>query len=145
MIIVDDANLMDDSAALQTLELLLNFQQPPRCVFTLILLGDRSLLAKLGRMPRFLDRLAVRASLQPFTVDEVGEYLQHRLEVCGADHMMFDSAAIREIAERSGGLPRQINRLADLALLVGYADQHKTLSAEQITAVSDELTTAAAI
>jgi general secretion pathway protein A len=44
--------------------------------------------------------------------------------------------------ELSGGVPRRINRLCDLALLVGFADESQTISAEQVEAVADELVTA---
>ena len=36
---------------------------------------------------------------------------------------------------------RQINRLSDLALLIGYADQRRTISAAHLEAVSQELVT----
>jgi len=44
----------------------------------------------------------------------------------------------------SGGMPRRINRLCDLALVVGYADDLKIITATEIAAVSDELPTSAA-
>ena len=48
---------------------------------------------------------------------------------------------LAEIAELSDGVPRRINRLADLALLVGYADGRHKLTATDVAAVSDELAT----
>ena len=140
VIVVDDAHLIDDSETLQTLELLLNFQRAPQCVFSLILLGDRLLLPRLSRLPRFDERLAVRSMLQPLAPDEVSQYIQFRLEISGARGLMFDADALAEIAQLSGGTPRRINRLADLALLVGYADSRSSLSADDVFAASEELT-----
>ena len=141
VIVVDDAHLIEDSGTLQALELLLNFQQAPHCVFSLILLGDRLLLPRLSRMPRFDDRLVARAMLQPLSADETARYIRYRLEVSGARSSMFDAASLEEIAQLSGGSPRRINRLADLALLVGYADNRMSLTADDIAAVSEELAT----
>ncbi len=141
VIVVDDAHLIDDAEALQTLELLLNFQRSPHCDFSLILLGDRLLLSRIGRLPRLDERVVVRSMLQPLSQAEVARYIRFRLEVSGVRNPMFEAAAIDEIAQLSGGIPRRINRLADLALLVGYADERTTLSAEDVTAVSEELTT----
>ena len=141
VLVIDDAHLIDDPSTMQTLELLLNFQQPPQRAFSLILLGDRLLLSRLSRLPRFDERLAVRAMLQSLSPDETARYIRFRLEVSGARKAIFDAEALAEIAELSDGIPRRINRLADLALLVGYADGRNRLSASDVSAVSDELAT----
>lgn len=141
VLIVDDAHLIDDPATLQTLELLLNFQHPPQRAFSLILLGDRLLLSRLARLPRFDERLAVRVMLQSLSPDETARFLRFRLEVAGARNAIFDAEALAEIAELSDGIPRRINRLADLALLVGYADGRSELTAADVSSVSDELAT----
>lgn len=141
VLVVDDAHLIDDPSTLQALELLLNFQQPPQRAFSLILLGDRLLLSRLARMPRFDERLTVRAMLQSLSPDETARYVQFRLEVAGARNAIFDPESLVEIAELSDGVPRRINRLADLALLVGYADGRSQLSASDVASVSEELAT----
>lgn len=141
VLVIDDAHLIDDPATLQTLELLLNFQQPPQRAFSLILLGDRLLLSRLARLPRFDERLAVRAMLQSLSPDETARYIRFRLEVSGARNAIFDAEAVAEIAELSDGIPRRINRLADLALLVGYADGRNELTAADVACVSEELVT----
>lgn len=141
VLVIDDAHLIDDTETLQALELLLNFQQPPQRAFSLILLGDRLLLSRLARLPRFDDRLAVRAMLQSLSPDETARYIRFRLEVSGARNAIFDAESLAEIAELSGGIPRRINRLADLALLIGYADGRNYLTAEDVASVSDELAT----
>ena len=63
----------------------------------------------------------------------------HRLETAGRTERIFEDDALAVIFELSGGVPRRINRLCDLALLVGYADELKTLSAAEIEAVGEEL------
>jgi general secretion pathway protein A len=141
VIVVDDAHLIDDPDTLQALELLLNFQQPPRRCFTLILLGDRLLLSRLSRMPRFDERLAVRAMLQSLSPDETARFIHYRLEVAGNRSAVFEPDALAELAEQSGGIPRRINRLADMALLVGYADRRQRLTAQDVASVSEELAT----
>lgn len=141
VLVVDDAHLIEDPATLQVLELLLNFQQPPQRAFSLILLGDRLLLPRLSRLPRFDERLTVRAMLQSLLPDETARYIRFRLEVSGARNTIFDAEALAEISELSDGIPRRINRLADLALLVGYADGRSQLTAADVAAVSDELAT----
>ena len=139
VLIVDDAHLIDDPATMQALELLLNFQQPPHRAFTLILMGDRLLLSRLARLPRFDERLAVRMMLQSLSPEETARFVRFRLEVSGARSAIFDADALAELAELSDGIPRRINRLADLALLVGYADGRRELTATEVSSVADEL------
>ena len=50
-------------------------------------------------------------------------YVQHRLAVAGAERTIFEPAATEALHQLSGGAPRQINRLCDLALLVGFAEE----------------------
>ena len=45
--------------------------------------------------------------------------------------------------ELACGLPRRINRLADLALLIGYAEECRTIDAAQLASVNDKLVTVA--
>ena len=66
-------------------------------------------------------------------------YVNHRLSAAGASRTIFEESALDALHELSSGIPRRINRLADLALLVGYADQIATLSAEHVHSVSKEL------
>ncbi len=47
------------------------------------------------------------------------------------------------LRELTHGLPRQINRLCDLALLVGYAEERLMIGAEQLEVVAEELVTVA--
>jgi general secretion pathway protein A len=42
----------------------------------------------------------------------------------------------------SGGIPSRINRLGDLALLIGFAEEQQRVTADHVAAVADELLTA---
>ena len=76
-----------------------------------------------------------------------GTHLQvteHRLAAAGSLRPIFDDQAVAAIFELSHGVPRRINRLADLALLVGFAEELRTISRGQIEAIYEELTCPAA-
>jgi general secretion pathway protein A len=139
VVVVDEAHLLKDSDTLQTLRLLLNFEADAHAPLTLILVGQSSLLPVIERMPDFDQRLAARCLLRRFAATETAAYVQHRLRVAGATGEIFDSAALEAIHQHSQGIPRKINRLCDLALLVGFAEERRTLQAEQISAVAEEL------
>ena len=143
-LIVDEAHLIDDVRVFECLQLLLNFHQDPGCSFSLILVGGLPLLGRLERMPQLNDRVAIRSTLEPLSHDETLRYIAQRLLAAGAQREIFLQSALDAIWEHSGGIPRRINRLADLALLVGYADQLPVIGVDEIHAVAEELPSAIA-
>jgi MSHA biogenesis protein MshM len=140
VIIVDEAHLIEDMQVFQALRLLLNFQRNQRNQFSLILCGQRELLQTVRRVGQLEERLAVKCVLRPLSAEETAEYVACRLKAAGADRPIFDEAAWRPLYELTAGVPRRINRLCDLALLVGFADESSTISAEQVEAVAEEMT-----
>lgn len=139
VIVIDDAHLIDDPHVLQTLSLLLNLQQDPAITFTLILIGEPVLLGQIQRVAHLSSRIAVRSVVQPLGQPETADYIAHRLAAAECPRSPFDKSAVRRVFELSGGNPRRINQLCDLALLVGYADQLPSITQDEITAVSAEL------
>ena len=79
--------------------------------------------------------------MRPFRVEETAGYVLHRLKSAGAKSQIFTDDALAALHELSDGLPRRINRLADLALLIGFAEERDRIAGEQIAAVSEELVT----
>ena len=109
--------------------------------FTLLLVGQPSLLPALDRMPGLEERLGVKCLLRHFTLEESISYVNHRLTAAGAKQTIFEPDAVEALHHLSGGVARKINRLCDLALLIGYAEEQSMIAAAQIESVSDELVT----
>lgn len=137
--IVDEAHLLEDCGALETLRLLLNFETAGQPGLTLILVGQAGLLSAVGRLPSLDERLGVKTLLRALTPDETASYVQHRLSAAGASRDIFTADAVEAVHYLAHGIPRQINRLCDLALVVGFAEGLPRIEAEQVEAVSDEL------
>jgi general secretion pathway protein A len=144
ILVLDDADLIEDRYVFQALQLLLNFRRPDAHDFSLLLVGQPELAGQVKRLAPFQERLAFVCHLQPLDRDETGEYVRHRLQAAGAGGEIFDAGALDIIHQLSHGLPRRINRLCDFALLVGYADNLEQISATQVQAVAEELTAVAA-
>ncbi len=124
---------------LETLRMLLNFGPEGTTGMTLLLVGQPGILPLLDRTPQLEERLGVKCLLRPFTASETGQYVSHRLQLAGAGRAIVDEEAVPTLYELTRGVPRQINRLGDLALLVGYAEEQATLSAAHFEAVCREL------
>jgi len=136
---IDEAHLLLEGGLLDTVRLLLNFEVAGRPAWTLLLVGQPTLLPVVDRTPAFEDRLAVKCLLRPLNVDETISYVNHRLTAAGAKREIFTHDAIVTLHQITGGYPRRINRVCDLALLIGFAEELRTLSASHIEAVAGEL------
>jgi type II secretory pathway predicted ATPase ExeA len=120
LLVVDEAHLIQDPATFEALRLLLNFatQGPPD--LSLLIVGAPEVLLHLP--PALVDRLSARCLLGPLPERESSSYLAGRLEVAGAAGPLFDTAALGALHRAAEGRPRRLNRLADLALLIAYAE-----------------------
>jgi general secretion pathway protein A len=139
LVVIDEAHLLESNGALEMVRLLLNLETEGRPDLTLLLVGQTTLLAAVDRHPQLEERLGVKCLLRPLTQTETFAYVQHRLSVAGASQPIFDEGALETLHQLSLGVPRRINRLADLALLIGYADELTQIGASQIEAVAEEL------
>ncbi len=73
------------------------------------------------------------ASLGPLSREQVAAYLRHRVRaVSGLVGSVFASDAIALIAEHSGGVPRLVNNLADLALFAAFKAGHRKVAVEHV-------------
>ncbi len=143
-IAVDEAQVLTDPQTLDTLRMLLNFETDAVTGLTLLFVGQPSFLPLVDRNQGLEERVAVKCLLRPFNLDETTSYVTHRLRQAGAQRSIFNDDALEVLQRLSQGVPRQINRLCDLALLVGFAEERETIDAFAIEAVSEELMVAAA-
>jgi general secretion pathway protein A len=141
VVVIDEAHLLEDCGALETLRLLLNFELAGRPGLTLVLVGQPALLSAVSRLQSLDERVGVKTLLRALTVDETASYVQHRMMAAGATRDIFTAEAAEAVHYLAQGIPRQIDRLCDLALVVGFAEGLAELTAPQIEAVSAELVT----
>jgi type II secretory pathway predicted ATPase ExeA len=141
VVAIDEAHLIDDSRTFEALRLLMNFELDGQPGLTLLLVGQPGILPTLDRLPQLEERIGVKSLLRPFTETETNEYAEHRLKMAGATRPIFEPDALTAIHHLTHGVARRINRLLDLALLIGYAEQRRVISAAQLEAVSQELIT----
>jgi general secretion pathway protein A len=139
LIIVDEAHLIEQPETFEALRLLLNFQPDDRPPMTLLLCGQTMLLPILERMPALEERVAVKSLLRPLAEAETAQYVAHRLKTAGADREIFGPDAPATLQQLTGGVARRINRLCDLALLIGFAEERQGISAGHLESVAHEL------
>jgi type II secretory pathway predicted ATPase ExeA len=139
VLMVDEAQLIEDSAVLEELRLLLNFQTSERFLMTLLLIGSVELAERLRPVPHLAQRIAVRARVGPLDLAETHAYVAHRLAVAGRHDRVFTERAIGRIFEGSRGRPRMINNLCELSLLRGYRGRLPAIDEDTVAASVGEL------
>jgi general secretion pathway protein A len=139
VVAIDEAHLLDGGETFEALRLLLNFEPGGGPAMTLLLVGEPSLLPAINRMPHWEERLGVKCLLRPFSEPETAAYVEHRLRMAGAARSIVEPDALPTLQELTHGIARRINRLCDLALLVGYAEEQSTLDAGHFESVCREL------
>jgi general secretion pathway protein A len=122
LIIVDDAQQVDDTAWFEELSSLLNIQTNERTLVTLLLAGTPELTAAIHRVQHLDRRVSIRCALAPLNLDQTAQYIRYRLNVAGGEASMFARDAMMMIHQASRGVPRAINDLCDSALLLARLD-----------------------
>ena len=143
VVMIDEAHLIDTAACWDMIRLLLNFEVNQLPGLTLILSGQSTLFPLLERMPDLNHRLSVKCQLEPLSLTGTIDYVQSRLQNAGAKTTIFTEQALEKLHQTAHGIPRQINRLADLALVVGFAEQRDSITPDEIDSVAQELLAAA--
>jgi len=139
VVIIDEAQTIKNPLAFEELRLLLNFQLNERFLMTLILIGQPELRETLDKLKQLKQRLAVRYHINPLNKKETGKYITHRLEIGGLQRKIFTDKSIDLIWEGSGGIPRMINTICDMCLLLGYNKKLKKINKEIIKDVVSDL------
>ena len=119
-LVVDDAHLISEVATFDTLRLLLNFTSNGRPDLSLLLVGGAEALARPSRRSgRLASRPAACSVPSPrlnrpptFSADSAA---------AGSPSSLFSQDALTALHRAADGIPRRLNRLADLALLIAYA------------------------
>lgn len=135
LVVLDEAQSLPLDSLYEELRLLLNYQLDDRNLVTLLLAGQDDLWHHIARMPRFADRFAVKCRLQELDLGQTTTYIRHRLEHFGGDSAIFSDEALGMIHDSSKGIPRRINNLCDLALLMGCQRQLEVVGPEIIKTI----------
>ncbi|MBU0547843.1 MAG: AAA family ATPase [Candidatus Omnitrophica bacterium] len=139
VLIVDEAQNLKPNL-LEQIRLLSNLETEKDKLLQVILVGQPELNNRINLydLRQLRQRIMVRYHIGPLDNDEIKAYINHRLEVAGAQdrpqgHSLasdcqskkieFSNEAIDAISCFSGGTPRLINMICDRALLAGFVTE----------------------
>lgn len=143
VLIIDEAQVIKEEDIFEELRLLLNFQKNDAFLLTMVILGQPELAQKIRQHEPLAQRIAIKYNLTGLSQEEVGKYIDYRLKAAGGTKEIFDNGSIEEIYKASRGIPRIINNVCDLSLLMGFSNQAEVVSGAIVKAVAEDLKLAA--
>jgi len=141
VIMVDDAQTMP-LTTLEDLRLLSNLETDKTKLVQMLLVGQPELLTLLDRpeIRQLKQRVAVHCRLDFLSCAEVGGYIERRLFVAGNQgQVRFTPKVVKQIHRRSGGVPRLINKISDLALTAAYTAGSHVVQSNHFKVACSEL------
>ncbi len=136
VLLLDDA---DEAQAdvLDEVVRLAQFNQAHDAGLTLVLTARAERLHRLGT--RILELAELRVDLEGWDVDDTAAFIKQALTEAGRSTPIFTPPALRRLHELSGGIPRRVKQLADLALAGGAGSNLATVEPDLIEAAYQEL------
>jgi type II secretory pathway predicted ATPase ExeA len=125
--IVDEAHLLDKDM-LEEIRFLMNFKMDSQSPMALILSGQTELWdkLKLQSYAAIRQRIDIQCIVGRLDRSKTSEYISSQLTYAGTDRELFTDAAVDEIFNFSGGIPRLINKAGTESLMYG-AQNRKTI------------------
>jgi type II secretory pathway predicted ATPase ExeA len=132
ILLVDEAQHLSPDL-LEELRLLGNLEAGQGKAFQVILAGQEGLMETLSRpeMTACLQRLAVRARIEPLGIEEGVDYLLHHVRVAGGNpDALWEEPALEILARGAKGIPRLLNQAAHQAMLLAHQAEMSRIDAE---------------
>lgn len=141
VLIIDEAQLISDRKVFEELRLLSNFQLDKENLLSIILVAQPDIRKRIRNrvyLP-LRQRIGLYYHIGPLTEEEVKEYIEFRLKKAGRLEPLFTDGAIKRIYLYSGGIPRMINNIANIALLEGMGRERDIIDEAIVDAAASEL------
>jgi general secretion pathway protein A len=140
VVVIDEAQNLSPEA-LEQVRLLTNLETAKNKLLQMVLLGQPELRDLLQRreLRQLAQRITARYHLGSLGRNETFAYVKHRMTVAGARSNPFRKSALSALYQRSGGVPRLINIIADRALAGAYAREQEHVTAALVNAAANEV------
>ncbi len=135
VIIIDESQMIQERDVFEELRLISNLQLEDKFMVTIVFIGQPELRGMMDNIPQLKQRLAITHHLGPLSEEETNIYIKHRLHVAGGREDIFKDEAIRAIYKSTGGIPRKINTVCDICLVIGCGEKAKDIDEELVSGV----------
>jgi general secretion pathway protein A len=141
VLLIDEAQDLS-TEVLEQVRLISNLETDTEKLIQIVLMGQSELRDMLARheLRQLAQRVTARYHLAPLSLAETSEYVRHRVVVAGGEGKVgFTSDALAAVHQVSGGVPRLVNLVCDRALLAGYVQGARTITAGMVQHAATEV------
>jgi len=119
VLLLDEGHMLPIQV-LEQLHILLNFDKDSKPWLSLVLVGLPELRATLKRnvLASLMARLPIRIQIPPLEVDQVKQYVRHRLTQAGCRREVFSDDGLLLMSKATGGILRRLDVLGEQCLNV---------------------------
>ena len=128
LLIIDSAHLLTQEN-IEELRLLSNIEKADTKLINIFFIAQPSFSSLLTKSQNsaLRQRLSLNFTIDPLSVQETSEYIQHRLRIAGVENRLITDKAVRAIHQYSGGIPRKINVLCQQVFADGANQGRKVI------------------
>ncbi|MGA9573189.1 MAG: AAA family ATPase [Lysobacterales bacterium] len=140
VVVIDEAQNLSPEA-LEQVRLLTNLETSKEKLLQIVLLGQPELRDLLQRrtLRQLAQRITARFHLSPLGPKDTHLYIRHRMQVAGAQRNPFRRSAMNALYQRSQGIPRLINIIADRSLIAAFAKERLDVTAAMVHEAANEV------
>lgn len=140
VVVIDEAQNLSPEA-LEQVRLLTNLETSKEKLLQIVLLGQPELRDLLQRrtLRQLAQRITARYHLSPLGPKDTHLYIRHRMQVAGAQRNPFRRNAMNALYQRSQGIPRLINIIADRSLIAAFAKERMDVTAAMVHEAANEV------
>lgn len=144
VIVVDQAHLLaEDPAQLRALNLLYHLDAHPAAQLTIILAARPELMR--SARTEVIEWVDLGVVIEPLGATQTELYVRHLTTRAGRTEPVFTRDCLHMIHELTGGIPRHINRVCDLALVAACSEKMDQVTASLTESVYKELNPESAV
>jgi general secretion pathway protein A len=123
---------------LKLLHFLLNYETDREKLLQMVLFGQSELANRIERFPEIKSRM-YPAALAALNREDMEEMIRFRWTVAGGKTFPFTELALEELYRVTLGLPREVVKTCDLALLHAFSEQRSEVEAVDVVDAAQEL------
>ena len=139
VLIIDETHFLS-ADQLHMIRALTNLETPQEKLCTVIMLAEETFPRRLRhrRYASLRSRISVASYLMPLSAADTEQYIKFRLLVGGTSEEVFDHDCYSLIHSATGGICREISKLADNSLLEAYLRRENKVTAKVVEHCRDQ-------
>ncbi|HNG92077.1 MAG TPA: AAA family ATPase [Acidobacteriota bacterium] len=139
VIFIDEAQALRGSQ-FDFLRELLNFETNESKVIQIVIAGQPEIEMKLATKSALVSRIILTSYLDTFTLEDMVKAIEHRVRVAGGQlDQVMNEKALHSLYIASRGIPREIVKIANAAMLLAAINEIRPISAELVELAVDNI------